>query len=240
MWPWKKREKPTEPEEPPSESPPCDLPIATMGIVARPLPPRQPPAPEQENEGGLGTSAPSRAVAGGMEPLNSPRNAGQFDPTRAASALMPLQSVQIATPCRADWSKMEGDSKSRFCQTCRKSVYNLSVMTTPEAQELIAQKGGELCARIYRRADGTVITGDCPVGSTAPRRSLWSAGAGLAAIFAVLVSGCGSSASLRERHRCAWPTLSSAGATCRSWARSSTSSRRSLLWPAASPRPLRP
>lgn len=143
-----------------------------------------------------GTSRTARAVRGGMEHLNSPRP-NAFDPSKvASSSLISLQSVQIATPCRADWSKMEGDDKSRFCQTCAKSVYNLSAMTTPEAQALIAEKEGNLCARIYRRADGTVITGDCPVGVTAPRRPFWGAIAGvLAAIGAGgLVSGCGSNA----------------------------------------------
>jgi hypothetical protein len=36
-------------------------------------------------------------------------------------------------------------------------------MTGPDAEALIKQKAN-LCARLYRRADGTVLTGDCPVG----------------------------------------------------------------------------
>ncbi len=132
-----------------------------------------------------------------MEPLSTTRSPRPFDPSKAAvSTLIPLESVQIATPCHADWSKMQGDDKSRFCHSCQKSVYNLSAMTTPEAQALIEEKGGNLCARIYRRADGTLITGDCPVGQTSPRLSLWSAAAGtLAAVSAALLSGCGVSSS---------------------------------------------
>jgi hypothetical protein len=156
--------------------------------------PRQPEPPPEEEDGAEGTSRVAQAVSVGMEHLNTPRTAGSFDPSKASpSTLIPLQSISIATPCRADWSKMEGDDKSRFCQTCQKSVYNLSAMTTPEAQALIAEKDGSLCARIYRRADGTVITSDCLVGKTAPRRAFW--GASLAAIFGALLSGCSSNAS---------------------------------------------
>ena len=126
--------------------------------------------------------------------MNSPRPSS-FDPSQvAADSLISLQSVQIATPCRADWSKMEGDDKSRFCQTCQKSVYNLSAMTTPEAQALIEQKQGDLCARIYRRADGTVITQDCPVGKAAARRPFWALGAGFVALLGLgSVLGIGTS-----------------------------------------------
>lgn len=197
MWFWKKpkpeptdEKSPTYPDVPP-----------LMGYVARPLPPRQPDpepddvvdAPRENEHGEEGTSRAAQAVSAGMEHLNSPRTAGSFDPSKASpSTLIPLQSISIATPCRADWSKMEGDDKSRFCQTCQKSVYNLSAMTTPEAQALLAAKSGNLCARLYRREDGTVITSDCSVGKTAPRRAFW--GAGLAAIAAALLSGCGSNA----------------------------------------------
>lgn len=199
---WKKRKpEQTEQKSPTTYPEYPDVP-PLMGYVARPLPPRhKEPEPDdvgdapRENEhnehGEEGTSRAAQAVSAGMEHLNSPRTAGSFDPSKASpSTLIPLQSVQIATPCRADWSKMEGDDKSRFCQTCQKSVYNLSAMTTPEAQALLAEKNGDLCARLYRREDGTVITSDCTVGKTAPRRALW--GAGLAAIAAALLSGCGS------------------------------------------------
>jgi hypothetical protein len=35
-------------------------------------------------------------------------------------------------------------------------------MTAAEAAALIAGREGRLCARLFRRADGTVITADCP------------------------------------------------------------------------------
>jgi len=59
---------------------------------------------------------------------------------------------------------MYGDSRKRFCGDCKLHVYNLSGMTTDEAEALIINAEGRLCVRFYRRADGSVITQDCPVG----------------------------------------------------------------------------
>jgi hypothetical protein len=75
-----------------------------------------------------------------------------------------LGEVRIASPCHADWNSMTGDEQSRFCDKCAKNVYNLSAMTTEQAESLIREKEGDLCVRYYQRADGTVLTADCPVG----------------------------------------------------------------------------
>ena len=56
---------------------------------------------------------------------------------------------------------MRGDGPSRFCDRCNLHVHNLSGMTRDEAEELIRAREGRLCARIYRRFDGTVMTVDC-------------------------------------------------------------------------------
>jgi len=76
---------------------------------------------------------------------------------------VPLDSIQLATPCSADWSAMPGDSRTRFCASCAKNVYNLSDMTRAQAQALVNEKEGRMCAVFFRRADGTVLTDDCPV-----------------------------------------------------------------------------
>src|SRR5205814_4285456 len=81
-----------------------------------------------------------------------------------------VQQVQIASPCTASWDGMTGDDRSRFCGQCKLNVYNLSAMTEAEGEALIIEKEGKLCARIYRRYDGTVLTKDCPVGLRAVRR----------------------------------------------------------------------
>jgi hypothetical protein len=84
----------------------------------------------------------------------------------------PLSRVKIASPCSADWEQMLGDGRRRFCAECELNVYNLSGMTKREAEELLNQTEGRLCVRFYRRADGTILTQDCPVGWRALRRRL--------------------------------------------------------------------
>jgi len=81
-----------------------------------------------------------------------------------------LERIRIASPCPVSWERMTGDDRVRFCDECNLHVYNLAEMTRAEAATLIASTEGRLCARIYRRADGTIITRDCPVGLCAIRR----------------------------------------------------------------------
>jgi hypothetical protein len=60
---------------------------------------------------------------------------------------------------------MEGDEKKRACSMCNLNVYNLSEMTKWEAEELLSNADGEqMCLQLFRRADGTILTKDCPVG----------------------------------------------------------------------------
>jgi hypothetical protein len=75
-----------------------------------------------------------------------------------------LDQIKIASPCTADWEQMQGTEQVRFCAECKKNVYNLSALSRRDAEALIKQTNGNLCARLYRRADGTVLTEDCPVG----------------------------------------------------------------------------
>lgn len=83
-----------------------------------------------------------------------------------------INSIQIATPCSADWDKMTGDDRKRFCQECKLNVYNVSELTAKEASDLInGANGGRVCMQIYRRRDGTVITRDCPVAVQRVKRA---------------------------------------------------------------------
>ncbi len=75
-----------------------------------------------------------------------------------------LDSVRVAAPCNADWNAMIGDERVRFCEACEKNVYNLSALTSAQAEALLREKEGNLCVRLFRRKDGTVLTTDCSVG----------------------------------------------------------------------------
>ena len=93
-----------------------------------------------------------------------------------------LDELRVASPCSAEWEEMRGDERVRFCGKCEKNVYNLSSMTRGDAETLVREKEGRLCVRFYRRADGTVLTRNCPVGLSALKRRVSRvAGAALSA-----------------------------------------------------------
>lgn len=76
----------------------------------------------------------------------------------------PLNNLKVASPCSQDWEGMMGDNRKRYCGECKLNVYNLSGMSKTEAENLIMNAEGRLCVRFYKRADGSVITQNCPVG----------------------------------------------------------------------------
>ena len=92
----------------------------------------------------------------------------------------PLDNITVATPCDAKWSEMSGDDRARLCKHCNRHVYNLSAMPRAEAETLAREKEGKICVRFFRRADGTVITDNCPVGLRAARDRLRWIAAGIA------------------------------------------------------------
>lgn len=102
-----------------------------------------------------------------------------------------LDSISVASPCHAEWSDMVGSDKVRFCASCQKNVFNLSGMKRDEALDLLRATEGRACVRFFRRADGTVLTEDCPVGvallvKKAKRATLAAAAVSLGAVAAML------------------------------------------------------
>jgi hypothetical protein len=105
----------------------------------------------------------------------------------------PLDHVKIAAPCPADWDQMFSfeDERVRFCSQCNLNVYNLSNMSRQEAEALITKTEGRLCVRFYRKADGSILTQNCPVGlKSLKHRVAWAAKAVLGMVLS-LVSGFG-------------------------------------------------
>ncbi len=98
-----------------------------------------------------------------------------------------LSRIRIASTCPADWKKMVGDERIRHCAECNLNVYNLSAMTEREARQLLGGNSGKrMCLRLYRRADGTIITQDCPWGFRAlRRRATRFAGAFFSAVLSI-------------------------------------------------------
>ena len=102
-----------------------------------------------------------------------------------------LDQISVASPCHAEWEDMVGSDKVRFCASCQKNVFNLSGMKRTEAIDLLRATEGKVCVRFFRRADGTVLTEDCPVGVAllvrkAKRATLAAAAISIGAVAAML------------------------------------------------------
>jgi hypothetical protein len=108
---------------------------------------------------------------------------------RRARSLPILDQIRVATPCTARWEDMIGDERVRHCGQCDKNVYDLSQMTRAEAEQLIVATEGRACVRLWRRADGTILTADCPVGvrRRRRRRGLFAAVGGAVAAVAAFI-----------------------------------------------------
>jgi carboxypeptidase family protein len=65
---------------------------------------------------------------------------------------------------------MSGDDRIRHCPECNLNVYNFSQMNDADVERIIATHEGRLCARFYRRPDGTILTQNCPAGFRATLR----------------------------------------------------------------------
>ncbi len=105
----------------------------------------------------------------------------------------PLKNLKIASPCSANWEEMFGNERKRFCGDCKLNVYNLSGMTSFDAENLLNTSEGRVCVRYFQRRDGTVITADCPVGWARVKHRMSVAAT---AVFSMLFAFLGSLATV--------------------------------------------
>lgn len=100
-----------------------------------------------------------------------------------------LDQIRIASPCPMKWDDLEGDGPMRHCRQCRLNVYNFSAMTRGQIERVIYDAGaGRVCAALYRRADGTILTRDCTVGLRATKVRAAKALGRIAAVFGLLLT----------------------------------------------------
>jgi hypothetical protein len=100
-----------------------------------------------------------------------------------------VDEIRVASPCHARWNDMDGDERARFCGQCSKHVFNLSSMTRGQIETLVREKEGKFCGRFHRRADGTMLTADCPSRLRKMRGRLAKLGGALGALV-LSVLGC--------------------------------------------------
>jgi hypothetical protein len=63
---------------------------------------------------------------------------------------------KILHPCSADWNKMRGNDKRRFCDRCQKFVHNVSAMNQRERTAFAHPSNQHACVFYLQRTDGTV------------------------------------------------------------------------------------
>lgn len=113
----------------------------------------------------------------------------------------PLNNIHVASPCPANWNEMYGNERKRFCGDCKLNVYNLSDMTRQEAENLLLNSEGRLCVRFFRRADGTVLTRNCPVGWQAVKRGVSRVATAAFSMIAGVFGGIFAFSIFKERPR---------------------------------------
>jgi|LNFM01.1.fsa_nt_gb hypothetical protein len=106
----------------------------------------------------------------------------------ARRSLPLLQRLYVASPCNVPWESMRGDDHVRHCASCDKEVFDLSSLTREQAEALLVEKNGKLCAQYYRRDDGTILTADCEVGVAKKKKARRKA-AVIAGAFAAAAAG---------------------------------------------------
>ncbi|MFT3687142.1 MAG: hypothetical protein QM783_19835 [Phycisphaerales bacterium] len=132
----------------------------------------------------------------------------------AALPLPLLQRAQIAAPCHVRWEDMKEEGNGghmRHCGSCERPIYNIAGMTSAEAEALLRSAFNDdgsprevLCARIYRRADGTVMTADCPVGLRALRAKTGRAVARIAGALGLTALVAWAAAAEQRRAYAGW------------------------------------
>lgn len=101
-----------------------------------------------------------------------------------------LERVVVAAPCPISWEAMPGNDRVRYCSSCSKNVFNISDMSSKEAEQFLQENGTSQCVRLFRRQDGKVMTDNCPIvlrGIRNKCRLAMKMLAGLAASFMAFV-----------------------------------------------------
>jgi hypothetical protein len=145
-----------------------------------------------------------------------------------------LDSIRIASPCTADWNQMVGDARQRHCAQCNLDVHNISLLTRDEAEAVLSKLAeGRVCARFFRRADGTILTKDCPTGLRAARIRLLNATSRFAAAIglALLASAAAKAAQDKSWGNYGW-SLRLSGAAPVQWVTSKAQTGLGRIFPA--------
>ena len=86
-----------------------------------------------------------------------------------------LDGLRDAAPCPMEWDDLEGDGPVRRCTVCGLDVYNLAAMSRDEAEQVLRDRMAGRLHAAFRRADGTLLKENCPLGLAAEQRRAMAA-----------------------------------------------------------------
>jgi len=104
---------------------------------------------------------------------------------------IPLELIEVETPCSKNWNSMRGSDEKRFCDHCNRDVYDLGAMSEADVQNLLCRQAGKLCVRFTRLSNGKIQTLDyCPpIGRTGYGWRFWAVIGAVAAAIGAFVLG---------------------------------------------------
>lgn len=107
-----------------------------------------------------------------------------------------FDQLNVVSPCSVSWQQMSGNQQQRFCGECNKTVFDFSQMTRGQIEAITFARKGQLCARITRRDDGTMVMLEPLPIQSATRRASPLAGAVVSAILGISVPATAQPATL--------------------------------------------
>lgn len=103
------------------------------------------------------------------------------------------QAPRLSYVCPIPWDSMKGSASARFCESCQRTIPNLSLISRAEREAILAKLGTEeICAAFYRRLTGELVTAE-ELKSAGLKNTFRQFGVGaLAATTLGLAAGCSS------------------------------------------------
>jgi len=108
---------------------------------------------------GQGTSQQKQALWNAQKHATGSQQSSIRLVSVVGSSLLP--TIEVVEPCTNSWDSMPGDERVRHCSECNLNVYNSTGLSVDELFSLVTDREGRLCMRLYKRADGSVVTRDC-------------------------------------------------------------------------------
>src|ERR1051325_2983429 len=62
-------------------------------------------------------------------PIPRPKQRPVHSQEPPMSNRIPLELIEVETPCTKDWNRMRGSNEKRFCDHCNRDVYDLGAMS---------------------------------------------------------------------------------------------------------------